>query len=72
MKILNPGFTQLIAIVLAALSLSHGAMAGTSVKVSLWDKGGGSMDMMDSMKPMGMAMMSSCTAASAAQCMMCS
>lgn len=57
MTISKLGFTRLIAIVFASLSLSHGAMAGTTVKVSLWDKGDGSMDMMDSMKPMGMAMM---------------
>jgi uncharacterized cupredoxin-like copper-binding protein len=31
--------------------------AGTEVTVSLWDKGGTSMDMMDQLKPMGMAMM---------------
>jgi uncharacterized cupredoxin-like copper-binding protein len=46
-----------LAVVLSVLFLSDHATAGTTIKVSLWDKGMGSMDMMDQMKPMGMAMM---------------
>ncbi len=38
------------------LSFSQAAYAGTVVKVSLWDKGPTSMDMMDTLVPMGMAM----------------
>jgi uncharacterized cupredoxin-like copper-binding protein len=36
---------------------SAAVAAGTTVTVSLWDKGETSMDMMDQVKPMGMAMM---------------
>ncbi len=46
-----------LAVVLSMLFLNNQAVAGTTVKVSLWDKGGGSMEMMGQMKPMGMAMM---------------
>lgn len=38
------------------LMFNHGAFAGTVVKVTLWDKGETSMDGMDTMTPMGMAM----------------
>ena len=57
MRVFKLGAMPLVAVVLTALSFGQGAMAGTTVKVSLWDKGGSSMDMMDSVKPMGMAMM---------------
>jgi uncharacterized cupredoxin-like copper-binding protein len=42
--------------ILSLSMFSSGAFAGTVVKVSLWDKGPTSMDMMESMVPMGMAM----------------
>ena len=41
-----------------ALGLAFSAAAaGTTVTVSLWDKGGNSMDMMGTVRPMGMGMM---------------
>ncbi len=38
------------------LAFSRAAYAGTVVKVALWDKGATSMDAMDTLMPMGMAM----------------
>lgn len=46
-----------LAIVMSVMMLTQQATAGTTIKVSLWDKGASSMEMMDQMKPMGMAMM---------------
>ena len=46
-----------IAGVLTAASFGRMASAATTIKVSLWDKGATSLDMMDPAKPMGMAMM---------------
>jgi uncharacterized cupredoxin-like copper-binding protein len=48
----------LLAGTIPALAFSTAALAaGTTVTVSLWDRGAASMDMMDQVKPMGMAMM---------------
>jgi uncharacterized cupredoxin-like copper-binding protein len=47
----------LLGSALPLLAQGGAARAGTVVNVSLWDKGAGSMDMMDSLAPMGMAMM---------------
>ena len=41
---------------LSVLAFNRTALAGTAVKISLWDKGAASMDGMDTMTPMGMAM----------------
>ncbi len=41
---------------LPLMAFYHAAYAGTVVKVSLWDKGPTSMDKMDTLMPMGMAM----------------
>lgn len=41
---------------LTLLTFNRAAFAGTVVKVALWDKGEASMDGMDTMMPMGMAM----------------
>lgn len=41
---------------LTLLTFNRAAFAGTVVKVALWDKGEASMDGMDTMLPMGMAM----------------
>ena len=40
---------------LSFLTFNRAAFAGTVVKVALWDKGEGSMDGVDTMMPMGMA-----------------
>ena len=58
MKVFKFGVLPFFAVLMTIFASGHGAMAGTTVKVSLWDKGASSMDMMDSIKPMGMAMMS--------------
>ncbi len=41
---------------LALVAFNSAAYAGTAVKVSLWDKGATSMDAMETLMPMGMAM----------------
>jgi uncharacterized cupredoxin-like copper-binding protein len=43
-------------VTLGFMALAQASMAETVVKVSLWDKGPASMDMMDTLAPMGMAM----------------
>lgn len=51
-----------VALILSALigfSVGPALAAGTTVRVSLWDKGDTSMNMMGDIKPMGMAMMGS-------------
>ena len=47
----------LIACSLTAVTVGPALAGGTTVQVSLWDKGGASMSMMGSTKPMGMGMM---------------
>lgn len=47
---------SVVSTALPYLAFSHVAYAKTMVKVSLWDKGAASMDMMDTMTPMGMGM----------------
>ncbi len=45
-----------LSAVLPFLAFSRAAYAGAVVNISLWDKGPTSMDMMDTLVPMGMAM----------------
>ena len=47
----------LLACSLTALTVGPALAGGTTVQVSLWDKGGLSMNMMGGTKPMGMGMM---------------
>lgn len=41
---------------MSLLAFNRAALAGTVVKISLWDKGEASMDAMDTLMPMGLAM----------------
>ena len=45
-----------VAATLSLMAFNRAANAGTVIKVSLWDKGSTSMDNMDTLAPMGMAM----------------
>lgn len=56
MKLSRRSVVFAISGTLSSLALNRAAHAGTAVKVSLWDKGATSMDAMDTLKPMGMAM----------------
>ena len=47
----------LLALGLTSLTVGPALAGGTTIQVSLWDKGGSSMNMVDEMKPMGMGMM---------------
>jgi uncharacterized cupredoxin-like copper-binding protein len=47
----------LLAFGLTGLTVGPALAGGTTIQVSLWDKGGSSMNMVDEMKPMGMGMM---------------
>ena len=57
MNLSSRSLMPFIAAFVSTIALGQAAFAGTTVHVSLWDKGATSMDMMDSAKPMGMAMM---------------
>ena len=56
MKLSRRSTITLISGTASLLMFNHGAFAGTVVKIALWDKGETSMDGMDTMTPMGMAM----------------
>lgn len=47
----------LLACGMTALTVGPALAGGTTIQVSLWDKGGASMNMMGGTKPMGMGMM---------------
>ncbi len=56
MKLSRRSMISVTSGTLASLAFGRAAFAGTVVKVSLWDKGATSMDAMDTLMPMGMAM----------------
>lgn len=56
MKLSRRSALSIIPGALPFLAFNRAAFAGTVVKVSLWDKGGSSMDTMDTLIPMGLAM----------------
>ena len=56
MKLSGRSALALVAGAFMFLASSRDALSETVVKVSLWDKGEASMDAMDTMMPMGMAM----------------
>jgi uncharacterized cupredoxin-like copper-binding protein len=55
MKLSRHLVITVVSATLPFLAFTSGANAGTVVNVSLWDKGSTSMDMADTMMPMGMA-----------------
>lgn len=56
MKLSRRSAITLIPGTLSFLAFNQAALAGTVVKVALWDKGEASMEGMETMVPMGMAM----------------